>query len=103
VKRFVDTFFSRFDEFLQPGRHPKWKEVNLAADVPSWERVKPAQDWLDRAKAANRPSPEVQSFESFMNSRGITASAEQREVLFREFLAWQSERQRRARRTSRQD
>jgi TRAP transporter TAXI family solute receptor len=103
VKRFVDAFFSRFDEFLQPGRHPKWKEVNLAADVPGWERVKPSQDWLDRAKSASRPSPEVQSFESFMYSRGITASAEQREVLFREFLAWQSERQRAARRTSRQD
>lgn len=103
VRRFVDAFFSRFDEFLQPGRHPKWKEVNLAADVPGWERVKPAKDWLDRATAASGPSPEAQSFESFMNSRGITASAEQRDILFREFLAWQNERQRAARRTSRKD
>ena len=47
VAHLVNAFFSRFDEFLQPGRHPKWKEVNLAADVPGWERVKPAQDWLD--------------------------------------------------------
>ena len=56
VRRFVDAFFSRFDEFLQPGRHPKWKEVNLAADVPGWERVRPAQDWLDRAAMASKPS-----------------------------------------------
>ena len=103
VRRFVDAFFSRFDEFLQPGRHPKWKEVNLAADVPGWERVKPAQDWLDRAAAASNPSPEGKSFESFMKSRGIDVSAEQREVLFREFLAWQSERQKSARRVTRQD
>ena len=103
VRRFVDAFFSRFDEFLQPGRHPKWKEVNLAADVPGWERVKPAQDWLDRAAAASKPSPEGKSFESFMKSRGIDVSAEQREVLFREFLAWQSDRQRSARRVTRQD
>jgi TRAP transporter TAXI family solute receptor len=103
VKRFVDAFFSRFDEFLQPGRHPKWKEVNLAADVPGWERIRPAQDWLDRAKTASKPSPQVQSFESFMSGRGINVSAEQREVLFREFLAWQSDRQRALRRTSRQD
>jgi TRAP transporter TAXI family solute receptor len=103
VKRFVDAFFSRFDEFLQPGRHPKWKEVNLAADVPGWERIRPAQDWLDRAKTASKPSPQVQSFESFMNGRGINVSAEQREVLFREFLTWQSDRQRAIRRTSRQD
>ncbi len=103
VKRFVDAFFSRFDEFLQPGRHPKWKEVNLAADVPGWERVKPAQDWLDRAATASKPSAQVQSFESFMSSRGLTVSAEQREVLFREFLAWQSDRQRAPRRVTRQD
>lgn len=103
VKRFVDAFFSRFDEFLQPGRHPKWKEVNLAADVPGWERVKPAQAWLDRAAMASKPSPQGQSFESFLKGRGIDVSAEQREVLFREFLAWQSDRQRSARRVTRQD
>ncbi len=103
VKRFVDAFFSRFDEFLQPGRHPKWKEVNLAADVPGWERVKPAQAWLDRAAMASKPSSQGQSFESFLKGRGIDVSAEQREVLFREFLAWQSDRQRSARRVTRQD
>ncbi|KLK94182.1 hypothetical protein AA309_06675 [Microvirga vignae] len=102
VKRFVNAFFSRFDEFLQPGRHPKWKEVNLAADVPGWERVKAAQDWLDRATAGN-PSAEVQSFEGFMNSRGINVTAEQREALFRDFLAWQNDRQKVTRRSTRQD
>lgn len=103
VKRFVDAFFSRFDEFLQPGRHPKWKEVNLAADVPGWERVKPAQDWLDRAVAARTSSPQVQSFEFFMNNRGINVSAQEREVLFREFLAWQGDRERALRKANRQD
>jgi len=103
VKRFVDAFFSRFDEFLQPGRHPKWKEVNLAAEVPGWERIKPAQDWLNRAMTASKPSPMGQSFEAFMNSRGLSVSAEQREALFREFLTWQSDRQKINRRLSRQD
>ncbi len=98
VSRFVDAFFSRFDEFLQPGRHPKWKEVNLAADVPGWERVKPAQDWLNRTAAAGRPSAQVKSFEDFMSSRGIAVSPEQREALFRDFLAWQNDRQRANRR-----
>ncbi|MXQ14727.1 TAXI family TRAP transporter solute-binding subunit [Microvirga makkahensis] len=103
VKRFVDAFFSRFDEFLQPGRHPKWKEVNLAADVPGWERIKAAQDWLDRAATAGKPSPEEQTFESFMESRGIAVSAEQREALFQDFLAWRNDRQRASRRALRQD
>jgi TRAP transporter TAXI family solute receptor len=103
VRRFVNAFFSRFDEFLQPGRHPKWKEVNLAADVPGWERVKPAQEWLDRMATASNSPAEVQSFESFMNSRGISVSAEQRDKLFRDFLTWQSDRQRTSRRTTRQE
>jgi TRAP transporter TAXI family solute receptor len=98
VSRFVDAFFSRFDEFLQPGRHPKWKEVNLAADVPGWERVKPAQDWLNRTAAAGRPSAQVKSFEDFMSSRGVAVSPEQREALFRDFLAWQNDRQKANRR-----
>jgi uncharacterized protein len=104
VRRFVDAFFSRFDEFLQPGRHPKWKEVNLAAEVPGWERMKPAQDWLDRlASAGATPTDQQQSFEAFIRSTGNPATAAQREVLFREFLAWQNDRQRANRRANRQD
>lgn len=103
VKRFVDAFFSRFDEFLQPGRHPKWKEVNLAAEVPGWERMRPAQDWLDRVASGPSSTDQLQSFEAFMKNTGSPVSAAQREALFREFLAWQSERQKANRRATRQD
>jgi hypothetical protein len=48
VARFVDAFFSKFDQFQQPPRHPKWREVNLTAEVPGWTRFQPAQDWLVR-------------------------------------------------------
>jgi len=102
VRRFVNAFFSRFDEFLQPGRHPKWKEVNLAADVPGWERVKPAQDWLNRVAARGTPA-QAKGFDDFISSRGLTVTPEEREALFREFLAWQNERQRTTRRATRQD
>lgn len=46
--RFVDAFFGQFDKFLAPQRHPKWREVNLAASVKGWTRFRPAQEWLDR-------------------------------------------------------
>lgn len=46
--RFVDAFFGQFDKFLDPQRHPKWREVNLAASVSGWTRFRPAQEWLDR-------------------------------------------------------
>ncbi|MBX6375691.1 MAG: TRAP transporter substrate-binding protein [Acetobacteraceae bacterium] len=44
VARFVEAFFGRFDEFLRPPRHPKWREVNLAAQVPGWTRFPRAQE-----------------------------------------------------------
>ena len=52
VTRFVDAFFSKFDQFQQPPRHPKWREVNLTAEVPGWTRFQPAQDWLVQQTAA---------------------------------------------------
>lgn len=47
VKSVVEAFFENFDKFNDPVRHPKWKDVDLSADLPGWERFKPAQDWLD--------------------------------------------------------
>lgn len=38
VARFVEALQARFEEFLRPPRHPKWREVNLAAEVPGWTR-----------------------------------------------------------------
>ena len=58
IRRFVDAFFGRFDEFQQPARHPKWKDVSLAAEVPGWKRFKAAQDWLDRqGESAGKAHP----------------------------------------------
>ena len=51
--RLVDYLFDRFDRLQKdPGYHEKWKDVNLAATVPSWTRFKPLQDKLDRALPA---------------------------------------------------
>lgn len=47
LARFVDVFFSKIEKFHEKSRHPKWKEINLAADVPGWIRFKPARQWLE--------------------------------------------------------
>ena len=47
VARLVDHLFSRLERLQSPGFDPKWKEVNLRARVPSLERFRPAQEWLD--------------------------------------------------------
>ena len=54
VTRFVTDFFSKFDQFQQPPRHPKWREVNLTAEVPGWTRFQPAQDWLVEQTTAGK-------------------------------------------------
>lgn len=41
VSRFIDALSANFDSFLRPPRHPKWREVNLAAEVPGWTRFSP--------------------------------------------------------------
>jgi TRAP transporter TAXI family solute receptor len=38
VSRFVEALTENFQAFLRPPRHPKWREVNLSAEVPGWTR-----------------------------------------------------------------
>jgi TRAP-type uncharacterized transport system substrate-binding protein len=51
VARFVDHLFGRLGRLQSPGFDPKWKEVNLRANVPGLERFRPAQEWLDRPQS----------------------------------------------------
>ncbi|HEY7301020.1 MAG TPA: TAXI family TRAP transporter solute-binding subunit [Xanthobacteraceae bacterium] len=92
VQRFVEALFTKWDKFRQPPRHPKWRDVNLAATVPGWTRLPVAEEMLRRI----RPEPaQAQAssaeFATFLNSAasGATLNQDQREALFREFLRWQ--------------
>jgi TRAP transporter TAXI family solute receptor len=93
---FTEAFFGKFQKFLEPPHHPKWKEVNLAAQVPGWTRFAPARDWLARQNAL-AASADQRDFNAFLSSAGpgrADLSPAQREALFQQFLNWQS-RQRR--------
>jgi uncharacterized protein len=50
VQRFVEAFFPKIAEFQKPPRHPKWREVNLTANLPGWTRFEVAQTWLDNQR-----------------------------------------------------
>ncbi|MBV1706146.1 MAG: transporter [Hyphomicrobiales bacterium] len=52
IARFVNVFFTNFKELQHPPRHPKWRDINIAATIPGWTRFKPAQEWIDKATAA---------------------------------------------------
>jgi TRAP-type uncharacterized transport system substrate-binding protein len=106
VAKFVDAFFSKIDQFNNSSRHPKWREVNLAADMPGWVRFKAASDWLathrNQAVSTNAVSPSSDStaglssselrlaFEKFMqtyasSSGGRVLTNREREMLFAKF------------------
>ena len=55
--RFVDGFFSSLAKLRQPPHHPKWREVNLEAQVPGWTRFPPAAEWLKRRATNTPPQP----------------------------------------------
>jgi TRAP-type uncharacterized transport system substrate-binding protein len=92
VQRFVEALYTKWDNFLQPPRHPKWKEVNLAATVPGWTRWGPAEEMLRKVRqdtVAGAPTASGE-FSAFLKTRtAATDTQEQREALFREFLLWQ--------------
>lgn len=93
VEQFVQSFFGKFDAFLEPPRHAKWKDVNLAAEVPGWTRFPAAEEWLRReAVAGSSTSPHRQDFETFLARTGARTPipAELKSELFEEFLRWQN-------------
>jgi TRAP transporter TAXI family solute receptor len=97
VARFVDAFFTRFNEFQQPPRHPKWREVNLTAEVPGWTRFQPAQDWLAQHTVAGTAGGATQArFNVFLSQANPRISSKltdaSKAALFRQFLAWDKQR-----------
>ncbi|TGD98265.1 TAXI family TRAP transporter solute-binding subunit [Methylobacterium nonmethylotrophicum] len=90
IARFVDAFFSQYDAFLKPPRHPKWREVNLTAEVPEWQRFPAAKEWLERRGG---PAPEAASGEvaQFLAQRRPSGEVD-RDQLYQEFLRWREGR-----------
>jgi TRAP-type uncharacterized transport system substrate-binding protein len=109
VQRFVEAFFTKFEQFQMPPRHPKWRDVNLAATVPGWTRWSVAEEMLQRLRQANGVNNAQQAasaveFTAFLKEKGVAgvqSSPDQRDALFREFLQWQQTRQRGAARQQR--
>ena len=97
VVNFVDAFFTGFQSLLMPGHHPKWHEVNIAAELPGWRRFPPAADWLQRnAPAAGEPNEQALKaiFARFVDERqqaggGTPLTQQQKDELFSQFERWQ--------------
>jgi TRAP transporter TAXI family solute receptor len=96
IAKFIDAFFPKIAQFQKAPRHPKWREVNLAATVPGTKRFAAADAWLQANRESLAQPAVKQKFEKFLARGGDGASAaipeDQREQLFQEFLKW-SQRQ----------
>jgi TRAP-type uncharacterized transport system substrate-binding protein len=67
VGRFIDYYFDRFEKLKQPSFHPKWKEVNLTAKVPGWNRY-----WQAAEKLTSTPSAVAAPSEANWRKQGKT-------------------------------
>ena len=97
VERFIEAFFGRFNDFRQPPRHPKWREVSLTAQLPGWTRFPPAERWLAENQIADTTNLR-DDFQAFLSEQapGVVSQASSdadRDALFEQFLLWQKQRQ----------
>jgi uncharacterized protein len=98
IVNFIDALFTNFQGLLAPGHHAKWREVNIAAEIPGWTRHPAAQQWLQRnASIAANPPPETLKvlFTRFLDehspaSKRTPISDTEKDALFRQFRAWQN-------------
>lgn len=91
---FVDTFFTKFPELLKPPHHPRWHDVNLAAEQPGWTRFAPAASWLEQHKpkpaAKTSVAPSEAEFDAFLAQRGVLQLTPSQRAATREYFQKQT-------------
>lgn len=80
VAAFVRDLFANFDVMAKPPRHPKWREVNLAASAPGWTRFAVADDMV-RARFFRDESQRLPNL-------GAHPTRVQMDRLWRDYVAW---------------
>ena len=94
---FTEAFFAGFQSLLEPGHHPKWREVNINAEFSGWRRFPPAEQWLQRnTQVAAAPNLEDLRaiFARFLDERqkaigSALLSQQEKDKLFGQFEVWQ--------------
>ena len=95
---FVDAFFTQFPKLAEQPYSPKWREVNLAAEIPGWRRFPPADRWLkENASATDLPLEEKDLrdiFAKFVDEHtrmttGKALTPGQKDDLFDRFQRWE--------------
>ncbi|HTZ77309.1 MAG TPA: TAXI family TRAP transporter solute-binding subunit [Stellaceae bacterium] len=97
IANFTEAFFTQFAKLQEAPHHPKWREVNLAGELPNWRRFPPAESWLKRNVSAPPTLSDQQMrdiFMKFLDERarvsGQPMTAQQKQDLFDQFKRWQT-------------
>jgi TRAP-type uncharacterized transport system substrate-binding protein len=95
VERFVQRLFGNFDKLQKPPYHAKWKDVNLAASIPTWTRSSIAETELQQLRRARNvaEAPDLeQEFRVFVGNlpqpNSAARSREDLDTLFQKFMDW---------------
>jgi uncharacterized protein len=105
MTKFVREFFGKIDLFQDGARHPKWREINIAADMPGWVRFRPATEWIAenrKVAALQDKGPQLANvkalFEQYLTESSVTAgkslSDSDRQALFGQFQEFLAARRR---------
>jgi TRAP transporter TAXI family solute receptor len=100
VANFTRALFENFEKFMQKPHHPKWREVNLAAELPGWQRFGAAKELLEKRRSAlidNRGGSQSTSLSTDIEPTNslLDLDARKRDELFRDFMDWQAKQPRR--------
>jgi uncharacterized protein len=102
TKKFVELFFDNLATLRKAPRHPKWREVNLAAELPGWTRFPPAEQWLKNSRGGMLATVLIDEDDVKMNAAfqkfvadyakvtGKSVDGHQKELLYPQFIAWWS-------------
>jgi TRAP transporter TAXI family solute receptor len=95
IERFIERLFTKWEGFQVAPRHPKWRDVNLAATVPGWSRYPIAEQMLQRLRGPAVAGREDlnRDFQTFLRQDGTSTPQSQadRDALFRQFLQWREQ------------
>lgn len=98
VDRFIQKLFNNFSQFTENGRHPKWKEVNLAAKITEWNRASLAKNILANAPRRKELKMTYKWFNTFLKNYSkldITKMSEKEKLLlyanFQKFVQSQNQ------------
>jgi TRAP-type uncharacterized transport system substrate-binding protein len=88
MEKFTRAFFGKFPDIVKSkSSHPKWRDVNLQAQLPNWKRCPAANAWLDAAKRETMPLATADE------RRATPYNKVDQERMFRQFLEYLRQRE----------